>query len=75
MQYSNQLLFVIFIFSIAILSYLFPQETNLEVADNSAQPNVNNYRRNDWKPYVYHTADSGKTWIRIVDENKVRVHF
>ncbi len=32
---------------------------------------VNNYRRNDWTPYVYHTADFGKKWNRIVDGNKV----
>ena len=32
---------------------------------------VNNYRRNDWTPYVYHTNDYGKKWNRIVDANKV----
>jgi len=32
---------------------------------------VNNYRRNDWTPYVYHTTDYGKKWNRIVDGNKV----
>ena len=35
---------------------------------------VNNYRRNDWKPYVYHTTDFGNSWTRIVDENKVKGH-
>ncbi len=35
---------------------------------------VNNYRRNDWKPYVYHTTDFGNSWNRIVDENKVSGH-
>ena len=32
---------------------------------------VNNYRQNDWRPMAYHTTDLGKTWERIVDENKV----
>ncbi len=32
---------------------------------------ANNYRRNDWKPYAYHTSDYGQTWTRIVDENDV----
>ena len=35
---------------------------------------VNNYRRNDWNPYVYHTSDAGKTWSRIVDEKQVKGH-
>ncbi|HND89493.1 MAG TPA: hypothetical protein PK971_14260, partial [Saprospiraceae bacterium] len=26
---------------------------------------INNYRQNDWQPYLYHTADYGKTWRRI----------
>lgn len=32
---------------------------------------VNNYRQNDWEPYLYHTADYGKTWKRLVDGKKV----
>ncbi len=35
---------------------------------------VNNYRQNDWKPYVYHTTDYGVKWVRIADENKVSGH-
>jgi photosystem II stability/assembly factor-like uncharacterized protein len=31
----------------------------------------NDYRRGDFKPYIFHTADYGKTWTRIVDEKKV----
>ncbi|MEO6039395.1 MAG: hypothetical protein ABIQ93_13360, partial [Saprospiraceae bacterium] len=27
---------------------------------------VNNYRQNDWQPYLYHTTDFGKTWSRLV---------
>lgn len=26
---------------------------------------LNNYRQNDWQPYLYHTADYGKTWKRL----------
>lgn len=32
---------------------------------------INNYRRNDWTPWVFHTTDYGASWTRIVDENKV----
>lgn len=27
---------------------------------------LNNYRQNDWAPYLYHTTDFGKNWKRIV---------
>jgi photosystem II stability/assembly factor-like uncharacterized protein/outer membrane protein assembly factor BamE (lipoprotein component of BamABCDE complex) len=30
---------------------------------------VNNYRMNDWKPYLFHTTDGGKTWKRLADES------
>ncbi len=32
---------------------------------------VNNYRQNDWKPYLYLTRDYGQNWERIADEDKV----
>lgn len=32
---------------------------------------VNDYRRGDFKPYIFRTTDYGKTWTRIVDEKKV----
>ena len=32
---------------------------------------INNYRRDDWTPFLYHTKDFGKTWTRLADENKV----
>jgi len=35
---------------------------------------VNDYRRNNWEPYVYHTIDFGKTWKRIVNANQVSGH-
>ncbi|MFN0212753.1 MAG: WD40/YVTN/BNR-like repeat-containing protein [Saprospiraceae bacterium] len=27
---------------------------------------LNNYRQNDWQPYLYHTTDFGKKWRRLV---------
>jgi len=33
---------------------------------------ANDYRRGDFKPYIFRTTDYGKTWIRMVDENKVK---
>lgn len=49
----------------------------IEVSPN--QPGVafvviNNYRQNDWQPYLFKTTDYGKTWARIVDESKVTGH-
>ncbi len=35
---------------------------------------VNNYRRNDWRPTVYHTTNYGQTFRRIADEEKVSGH-
>ncbi len=35
---------------------------------------ANDYRRNNWKPYAYHTKDFGATWRRIADDNKVEGH-
>jgi len=35
---------------------------------------VNDYRRNDWRPMVYHTSDFGATFRRIVDEEQVEGH-
>jgi photosystem II stability/assembly factor-like uncharacterized protein len=32
---------------------------------------VNDYRRGDFKPYIFRTADYGKTWTRMVDDKKV----
>jgi len=33
---------------------------------------ANDYRRGDFKPYIFRTTDYGKSWKRMVDENKVR---
>lgn len=32
---------------------------------------ANDYRRGDFKPYIFRTSDYGKTWTRMVDEKKV----
>ncbi len=32
---------------------------------------VNDYRRNDWRPMVFHTSNFGQTFTRIVDEKQV----
>ncbi|MEY4134934.1 MAG: hypothetical protein RL386_1284 [Bacteroidota bacterium] len=35
---------------------------------------VNDYRRNDWRPMVFHTVDFGATFRQIADEKKVQGH-
>ncbi len=35
---------------------------------------VNDYRRNNWTPYLYHTTDYGTTWTRLVNEKSVNGH-
>jgi photosystem II stability/assembly factor-like uncharacterized protein len=35
---------------------------------------VNDYRRNDWRPMVFHTMDFGATFKQIADEKKVQGH-
>jgi len=32
----------------------------------------NDYRRGDFKPYIFRTKDYGATWSRLVDESKVK---
>lgn len=32
----------------------------------------NDYRRGDFKPYIFRTKNYGQTWERIIDENKVK---
>lgn len=33
---------------------------------------ANDYRRGDMRPYIFRTTDYGKTWARMIDENKVK---
>jgi photosystem II stability/assembly factor-like uncharacterized protein len=35
---------------------------------------VNDYRRNNWRPMVYHTKDFGQSFKQIVDEKQVQGH-
>jgi photosystem II stability/assembly factor-like uncharacterized protein len=35
---------------------------------------VSDYRRNDWRPYVYYTDNFGATFRRIADEKQVQGH-
>ncbi|MFM2269908.1 MAG: hypothetical protein RL757_3349 [Bacteroidota bacterium] len=35
---------------------------------------VNHYRFNDWRAFVYHTSNFGKTWTLLVDDSKVNGH-
>lgn len=35
---------------------------------------ANNYRQNDWKPYLFHTVDFGKTWKLLVTDSQVNGH-
>ncbi|MBX2944025.1 MAG: hypothetical protein KF860_16950 [Cyclobacteriaceae bacterium] len=41
---------------------------------NEAFVVINNYRQNDWNPYVYRTKDLGKTWTRIANAQNVYGH-
>ncbi len=33
---------------------------------------ANNYRRNDYTAYAYHTLDYGKSWTRIADDSQIK---
>ncbi len=35
---------------------------------------INNYRKNDWKPYLFHTSDYGKSWKNLVSEKTIMGH-
>ena len=35
---------------------------------------LNNYRQNDWKPYLYHTTNYGQTFTRIAGPQSVKGH-
>lgn len=48
-----------------------PQIKPSTYASSTAYVVVNNYRRNDYSPYLYHTTDFGKSWNRVVDETDV----
>lgn len=33
---------------------------------------INDYRRDNWAPYIYHTKDYGKKWTNILSKEKVK---
>jgi photosystem II stability/assembly factor-like uncharacterized protein len=39
--------------------------------ENEAFAVINNYRRNDFKPYIMQTKDGGKTWTNIVEKSNI----
>jgi photosystem II stability/assembly factor-like uncharacterized protein len=43
-------------------------------AEGEAFVVVNDYRRNNWEPYLYHTRDFGETWTRIIEKGDVKGH-
>lgn len=32
---------------------------------------INNYRRGDWKPYLFHTSDYGATWSQLANDKTI----
>jgi photosystem II stability/assembly factor-like uncharacterized protein len=48
-----------------------PQITASRFAAGEAFVVANDYRRGDFKPYIFRTTDYGKTWTRLIDEKKV----
>lgn len=50
-----------------------------QIVINDNQPDeiwvvVNNYRLNDWTPYLFHTTDNGKHWENCLDKKNVQGH-
>ncbi len=54
------------------LSCWVPQVTASRHSAGEAFVVANDYRRGDFKPYIFRTKDYGATWTRMVDENKVK---
>ncbi len=48
-----------------------PQIVPSESKAGEAWVVVNNYRQNDYAPYLYHSSDYGKRWKRVVDQSHV----
>ena len=48
-----------------------PQITASRYNAGEAWVIANDYRRNNWSAYAYHTSDYGQTWTRIVDDSDV----
>ena len=54
------------------LASWIPQIHVSEKNEGEAWVVANNYRRNDYAAYTYHTQDFGKTWIRIADDTQIK---
>ena len=48
-----------------------PQVIPSNYKEGAAFVVVNNYRQNDYAPYLYYTEDYGKSWTRLVEEGDV----
>ncbi len=48
-----------------------PQISLSSINPDEAFVVVNNYRQNDWKPYLYHTTNGGASFTRIVNDGDV----
>jgi len=35
---------------------------------------VNNYRQNDWQPYLFHTSNYGRSWSSLIDTAVIKGH-
>ncbi len=53
------------------LAHGYPQIQTSKHNGGEAFVVCNDYRRGDFKPYLFRTTDYGKTWNRIADEKKV----
>ncbi len=48
-----------------------PQISLSEINKGEAYIVVNNYRQNDWKPYLYHTKNYGSSFTRVVSDHQM----
>jgi len=48
-----------------------PQVNASEYREGEAFVVVNDYRRDNWEPYIFHTTDFGKKWKNIVSADQV----
>ncbi|TNE27281.1 MAG: hypothetical protein EP346_13065 [Bacteroidetes bacterium] len=48
-----------------------PQVVSSPTNAGEAYVVVNDYRRNNWTPYLYHTTDYGSSFTRVIDEEDV----
>jgi len=48
-----------------------PQIQTTNINGGEAYVVCNDYRRGDFKPYLFYTSDYGKTWTSLVDDKKV----